>query len=89
MSPAFVPTESVPKQIVINNNTPLIDSQNHVQSHCNQQVNTNGGGVNNPNVVQMKKKKMSDEEVLSKLRQIVSIGDPNRKYAKIERIGQG
>lgn len=39
--------------------------------------------------VQMKNKKMSDEEVLIRLRQIVSIGDPNRKYTKIERIGQG
>ncbi|CAF0774621.1 unnamed protein product [Brachionus calyciflorus] len=41
------------------------------------------------NDVQMKKKKMSDEEVMSRLRQIVSYGDPNRKYTKIERIGQG
>ena len=39
--------------------------------------------------VQLKKKKLSDEEVLSKLRRIVSIGDPNRKYTKIEKIGQG
>jgi p21-activated kinase 1 len=36
-----------------------------------------------------KKKKMTDEEILSRLRAIVSIGDPNRKYTKMEQIGQG
>ena len=35
------------------------------------------------------KKKMSDEEILDKLRTIVSVGDPNRKYTKMEKIGQG
>ena len=39
--------------------------------------------------VSMKKKKMSDEEVLARLRRIVSNGDPNRKYIKYEKIGQG
>lgn len=37
----------------------------------------------------VKKKKMSDEEILEKLRTIVSVGDPNRKYTKMEKIGQG
>ncbi|XP_011505394.1 PREDICTED: serine/threonine-protein kinase PAK 1 isoform X2 [Ceratosolen solmsi marchali] len=36
-----------------------------------------------------RKKKMSDEEILEKLRTIVSIGDPNRRYTKMEKIGQG
>ncbi|XP_063986937.1 serine/threonine-protein kinase Pak isoform X1 [Diachasmimorpha longicaudata] len=36
-----------------------------------------------------RKKKMSDEEILEKLRTIVSVGDPNRKYNKMEKIGQG
>jgi hypothetical protein len=36
-----------------------------------------------------KKKKMTDEEILEKLRTIVSIGDPNRKYVKKDKIGQG
>jgi len=36
-----------------------------------------------------KKKKMTDEEILSKLRTIVTVGDPNRKYTKMEQIGQG
>uniref|UniRef100_A0A2M4BFR1 non-specific serine/threonine protein kinase n=1 Tax=Anopheles marajoara TaxID=58244 RepID=A0A2M4BFR1_9DIPT len=37
----------------------------------------------------LKKKKMSDEEILEKLRTIVSVGDPKRKYNKMEKIGQG
>lgn len=37
----------------------------------------------------LKKKKMTDEEILEKLRTIVSVGDPTRKYTKIEKIGQG
>ena len=36
-----------------------------------------------------KKKKMTDEEILSRLRSIVTVGDPNRKYTKMEQIGQG
>lgn len=36
-----------------------------------------------------RKKKMSDDEILEKLRTIVSVGDPNRKYTKMEKIGQG
>lgn len=36
-----------------------------------------------------RKKKMSDEEILEKLRSIVSVGDPNRKYTKLDKIGQG
>ncbi|CAG9854943.1 unnamed protein product [Phyllotreta striolata] len=36
-----------------------------------------------------RKKKMSDEEILEKLRNIVSVGDPNRKYTKLDKIGQG
>lgn len=36
-----------------------------------------------------RKKKMSDEEILEKLRSIVSVGDPNRKYTKMDKIGQG
>ncbi|KAJ8933714.1 hypothetical protein NQ314_013844 [Rhamnusium bicolor] len=35
------------------------------------------------------KKKMSDEEILERLRSIVSVGDPNRKYTKLDKIGQG
>ena len=36
-----------------------------------------------------KRKKLTDEEIFSKLRTIVSLGDPNKKYTKLEKIGQG
>uniref|UniRef100_A0A8C4EDY9 non-specific serine/threonine protein kinase n=1 Tax=Dicentrarchus labrax TaxID=13489 RepID=A0A8C4EDY9_DICLA len=39
-----------------------------------------------------RKKKMSDEEILEKLRKtrtIVSVGDPKKKYTRFEKIGQG
>lgn len=36
-----------------------------------------------------RKKKMSDEEILEKLRTIVSVGDPKKKYSRFEKIGQG
>jgi len=35
------------------------------------------------------KKKMTDEEIIARLRTIVSIGDPKKKYTKFEKIGQG
>ncbi|XP_030311778.1 serine/threonine-protein kinase PAK 2 isoform X1 [Calypte anna] len=38
---------------------------------------------------QKKKTKMSDEEIMDKLRTIVSIGDPKKKYTRYEKIGQG
>lgn len=40
-------------------------------------------------VTRPRKKKMTDEEIMEKLRSIVSVGDPNRKYTKMEKIGQG
>ncbi|XP_023665222.1 serine/threonine-protein kinase PAK 1-like [Paramormyrops kingsleyae] len=36
-----------------------------------------------------RRKKMSDEEILDKLRSIVSVGDPKKKYTRFEKIGQG
>ncbi|XP_061598882.1 serine/threonine-protein kinase PAK 2-like [Cololabis saira] len=33
--------------------------------------------------------KMTDEEIMEKLRSIVSIGDPKKKYTRYEKIGQG
>ncbi|KAL1022906.1 hypothetical protein UPYG_G00034040 [Umbra pygmaea] len=38
---------------------------------------------------QKKKGKMSDEEISDRLRMIVSIGDPKKKYTRYEKIGQG
>ena len=31
----------------------------------------------------------SDDEIMERLRSIVTVGDPNRKYTKMEKIGQG
>ncbi|XP_074010278.1 serine/threonine-protein kinase PAK 2 isoform X2 [Numenius arquata] len=42
-----------------------------------------------PGDKQKKKTKMSDEEIMEKLRTIVSIGDPKKKYTRYEKIGQG
>lgn len=36
-----------------------------------------------------RKGKMTDEEIMDKLRTIVSIGDPKKKYTRYEKIGQG
>ncbi|XP_015243299.1 serine/threonine-protein kinase PAK 2-like isoform X2 [Cyprinodon tularosa] len=33
--------------------------------------------------------KISDEEIMEKLRSIVSVGDPKKKYTRFEKIGQG
>jgi p21-activated kinase 1 len=54
---------------------------NNVPATQPQAAARNGGGL--------KKKKMTDEEILERLRTIVSVGDPNRKYTKMEKIGQG
>uniref|UniRef100_A0A2K5PNR6 non-specific serine/threonine protein kinase n=1 Tax=Cebus imitator TaxID=2715852 RepID=A0A2K5PNR6_CEBIM len=38
---------------------------------------------------QKKKTKMTDEEIMEKLRTTVSIGDPKKQYTRHEKIGQG
>uniref|UniRef100_A0A182KBK8 non-specific serine/threonine protein kinase n=1 Tax=Anopheles christyi TaxID=43041 RepID=A0A182KBK8_9DIPT len=50
---------------------------------------TTPGATTQQRAANLKKKKMSDEEILEKLRTIVSVGDPKRKYNKMEKIGQG
>ncbi|XP_057302411.1 serine/threonine-protein kinase PAK 3-like [Hydractinia symbiolongicarpus] len=37
----------------------------------------------------VKRRKMTDEEIMAKLRTIVTVGDPKKKYTKFEKIGQG
>ncbi|GBO39359.1 Serine/threonine-protein kinase PAK 1, partial [Araneus ventricosus] len=44
---------------------------------------------NNNNITKVKKKKISDEEIIERLKAIVSSDDPNTKYVKNEKIGQG
>lgn len=41
------------------------------------------------NLSKQRRKKMSDDQLLEKLKSIVTIGDPNRKYTRMEQIGQG
>lgn len=36
-----------------------------------------------------RRKNISDSEVLAKLRTIVTIGNPDRKYQKVDKIGFG
>ncbi|KAK9504567.1 hypothetical protein O3M35_010875 [Rhynocoris fuscipes] len=43
----------------------------------------------NHNTTPVRKKKLTDDEILDRLRTIVTVGDPNRKYTKMEKIGQG
>lgn len=53
-------------------------------------TNNNNNNVPKANANERpKKKKMSDEEIMERLKQIVTVGDPNRKYTKMEKIGQG
>lgn len=54
-----------------------------------EQDEKSGDGGTDNKTEKPKKKKMTDEEIMEKLRTIVSIGDPNRKYTKMEKIGQG
>lgn len=65
--------------------TVLDKNKNLNTSNTNTTTTTN----TNTSSTTARKKKLSDDEILEKLRTIVSVGDPNRKYAKMEKIGQG
>ena len=81
--------------------TPVHQNNNGQNANQNQNIGNNGTSATSPTQTTttpisesqtrggQKKKKMSDEEILEKLRTIVSVGDPTRKYAKMEKIGQG
>ncbi|XP_065217763.1 serine/threonine-protein kinase Pak isoform X1 [Planococcus citri] len=72
-----------------NKNATVPTSPPPVSSAVNTtQVNTPTTTPANSTTTQ-RRKKMSDEEIVERLRTIVSIGDPNRKYTKMEKIGQG
>uniref|UniRef100_A0A182N670 non-specific serine/threonine protein kinase n=1 Tax=Anopheles dirus TaxID=7168 RepID=A0A182N670_9DIPT len=70
---------------------PSTNNVNNGTTNLSQQATTTpaAGATPQQRAPNMKKKKMSDEEILEKLRTIVSVGDPNRKYNKMEKIGQG
>lgn len=44
---------------------------------------------NKNNTTAASRKKIADNEILEQLKTIVTVGDPNRKYTKMEKIGQG
>lgn len=69
-----------------NNNTATANINTTVTSPTG---NTEPPPPNQTRTSAKKKTKMTDEEILEKLRTIVSVGDPTRKYAKMEKIGQG
>ena len=74
------------------NGSPQVPPPAQLDKNKNQAVSTPTATTDQSRSVQnnkTRKNKMSDEEILEKLRTIVSIGDPNRKYTKMEKIGQG
>ncbi|XP_073256496.1 serine/threonine-protein kinase PAK 2-like isoform X2 [Porites lutea] len=75
--PEHTKSKYIPNEVSIK---PLAKEDDKVASHDQQQK---------PQTRDRKKKKMSDEEIHSRLRTIVSVGDPKRKYTKFEKIGQG
>lgn len=67
--------------VTVNTSETMVNTPIPTVTTTTTPTNESRGGV--------KKKKMTDEEILEKLRTIVSVGDPNRKYTKMEKIGQG
>ncbi|KAJ8685171.1 hypothetical protein QAD02_020964 [Eretmocerus hayati] len=65
---------------------PLMDKNKNqaLMNHCT--LNDQARSLQND---KLRKKKMTDEEITERLKTIVSVGDPNRKYTKMEKIGQG
>jgi hypothetical protein len=72
------------RQQIKQNGTNVVLKNNQQANPATNDQTAPGGAY----VVQLKEKKMSDEEVFAMLRRIVSHGDPNRKYTKIEKIGK-
>ncbi|XP_049286513.1 serine/threonine-protein kinase Pak isoform X2 [Anopheles funestus] len=68
---------------------PAPNNVNNGTNLNNSTTTTTPGATMQQRAANLKKKKMSDEEILEKLRTIVSVGDPKRKYNKMEKIGQG
>jgi len=65
----------------------LVEETNEENSKSKSQVQMDANGV--ARRVRASKGKMSDEEVYSRLRKIVSVGDPDLKYRNFKKIGQG
>lgn len=56
---------------------------------CMKSALITGGHFGLTNRSAGRRKKISDSEVLAKLRTIVTIGNPDRKYQKVDKIGSG
>nr|CAD7569597.1 unnamed protein product [Timema californicum] len=86
------PLASLPRVTTPTTTTPTTVSTtattNGTVTRTNNNNGSTSGGERTPSD-KARKKKMSDEEILERLRTIVSVGDPNRKYTKMEKIGQG
>ena len=72
-----------------NSSLALGQSGKSVSEISSNQDASNQSSQSNKREQRAKKKKMSDEEIMERLRSIVTVGDPNRKYTKMEKIGQG
>lgn len=85
------PVEAEELNTLIVQNSPANKNDTNGESHHQQKeiIQQQQQQIHSGSGVQLKKKKMSDEEVYKRLRTIVNYGDPNRKYTKFEKIGQG
>lgn len=76
-----------------NNNSdrgdPRANTNNILNNNLVDERRSEEGVTGHVPLSKQRRKKMSDDELLEKLKSIVTIGDPNRKYTRMEQIGQG
>ncbi|CAG2055391.1 unnamed protein product [Timema podura] len=85
---ASLPRVTTPTTSTTTTTVSTTATTNGTVTRTNNNNGSTSGGERTPSD-KARKKKMSDEEILERLRTIVSVGDPNRKYTKMEKIGQG
>jgi len=79
---------AVPMMPNINNNNMTSTSSNNNGSNSSSRRSSNNNEPTS-NESNRRRKKMSDEEILEALKSIVTIGDPNGKYTRMQQIGKG
>ncbi|XP_041436850.1 uncharacterized protein LOC398782 isoform X2 [Xenopus laevis] len=88
VAPAFPPrpehTKSIYTRTIIEPPVPTLAAKSDTENG----ISTTDGAASNVDKTN-KKPKMTDEEILEKLRSIVSVGDPKKKYTRFKKIGQG
>uniref|UniRef100_A0A094ZSF9 non-specific serine/threonine protein kinase n=1 Tax=Schistosoma haematobium TaxID=6185 RepID=A0A094ZSF9_SCHHA len=72
----------------ISSNTMITNPIDNNTNHSNHDNNHTTSTLERNNLNKKCKSKMTDEMIQEKLRMIVSIGDPNRKYQRLEKIVQ-